>query len=121
MKSVEQRVWLVPKPTNWKPRVAQENDRIIVTFFTWSGLGEETLSRYLDDCAAGSNKFKSNRVEMAIGAGDAAMTIPTGGRYEIEFRPVGLYSSSSSATIADAKGRGALTDSAGKHAIRVRC
>lgn len=69
LESVEQRIWLLPKPNNWKPQVSQENDRIAVRFFTLSGLGGETVYRHTDVYTLGSYKFKFDGVELARGPG----------------------------------------------------
>jgi hypothetical protein len=58
--------WLQPRPTNWKPQVVQDGDRVTVTVLTFSGLGQEAIYRHTD-VFSGSYKFQADRQEVAKG------------------------------------------------------
>jgi hypothetical protein len=60
--------WVQPRPTDWRPQVVQDGDRVTVTFLTFSGLGQEAIYRHTDTYL-GSYKFEADRQELARGAG----------------------------------------------------
>lgn len=61
--------WLQPRPTDWKPQVVQDGDRVTVSFLTFSGLGREAIYRHKDVYTVGSYNFEADRQEVARGAG----------------------------------------------------
>jgi hypothetical protein len=60
--------WVQPKPTDWRPQVVQEGNRVTVSFLTFSGQGQEAIYRHMD-IYSGSYKFEADRQEVAKGAG----------------------------------------------------
>lgn len=65
----EQWTWAEPEPVEWKPKVAENGDSINVVFFTFSGLGQETIFRHTDTFRRGSYRLVTDRQEIATGAG----------------------------------------------------
>ena len=59
--------WCGVKPKEWQPQVTEDGDKITVTFFTYSGLERETISRRRDTFRKGSYSFKSSRKDIATG------------------------------------------------------
>ena len=59
--------WLTPEPVEWQPHV-HENDRAVtVTFFTFSGLGQQTIYRHSDTFQPGIYSFTTQAEEIAKG------------------------------------------------------
>jgi len=69
MPPTAEREWIQPKPTHWKPQVVSEGEQVIVTFLTYSGLGQEAIYQHRDVYTVGSYKFEADRQEVARGAG----------------------------------------------------
>jgi hypothetical protein len=61
--------WSEPAPEEWAPQPNQEAKAVTVTFFTYSGLGEEAIYRHIDTYKPGEYKFKSDRRQIATGRG----------------------------------------------------
>jgi len=65
----EQWTWAEPEPAEWKPHVVEDADGVSVVFFTFSGLGTETIFRQTDRFARGTCRFTTDRKEIATGPG----------------------------------------------------
>jgi hypothetical protein len=65
----EQWTWAKPEPAEWKPQVVEEGDSISVVFFTFRGLGQETIFHHTDTFMRGSYRFVTDRQEIATGSG----------------------------------------------------
>jgi len=65
----EQWTWAEPEPAEWKPHVVEEADGVTVVFYTFSGLGTETIFRQTDRFTRGTYRFATDRKEIAIGPG----------------------------------------------------
>ena len=61
--------WLKEKPKEWQPSVCKKNDKIIVTFYSFSRLGTEAIYRHVDTFQAGKYSFKTKEVTIAEGGG----------------------------------------------------
>ena len=61
--------WLEPKPTEWGPEVRVDESRVVVTFYTYSGLGTEAIYRHCDTYGEGEYRFGSERQVVAEGPG----------------------------------------------------
>jgi hypothetical protein len=61
--------WREPRPTEWQPQVTEDGRKITVTFYTFSGLGQEAIYRHKDSYCNGSYCFKSRRKKVATGPG----------------------------------------------------
>lgn len=61
--------WDGPRPKRWNPRVSQGKKAVKVTFFTHSGLGQETIYRHTDTYKPGAYRFKSDKKQIATGPG----------------------------------------------------
>ena len=61
--------WTEPVPSEWAPQVQQEAKAVTVTFFTYSGLGEEAIYRHIDTYKPGAYRFESDRQQIATGRG----------------------------------------------------
>ena len=64
--------WLEPEPEKWEPTVRMEEDIITVTFFTYSGLGQETIYRHSDRYRQGSYQYETEEKIIAVGEGGVA-------------------------------------------------
>jgi hypothetical protein len=65
--SVEQWKWLETRPTDWRPQVRMEGDRVSVVFYTYSGLSQEGVFRHTDTYRVG--KYRPRTQEKRIGEG----------------------------------------------------
>ena len=61
--------WLVKKPKEFQPSVCKKNDKIIVTFYSFSGLCTEAICRHVDTFQAGKYSFKTKQIMIAKGCG----------------------------------------------------
>lgn len=59
--------WNEPRPTVWEPTFEQIGENIEVSFLTFSGLGQETISRWTDTFKAGAYTFKKKHEVVAEG------------------------------------------------------
>ena len=59
--------WLELKPKHWRPRVTIEKNRVMVTFYTYSGYQNETIYRHTDTYKPGSYRYESERKVIAQG------------------------------------------------------
>lgn len=59
--------WLEPKPTDWTPRVTLEPDRVVVTFYTYSGYEKERLYRHVDVYRRGKYRPRVEEARIAEG------------------------------------------------------
>jgi len=66
---VDEWTWLGKRPKEWQPSVSLDNDRIIVTFYSFSGLGSEAIYRHVDTFQPGKYSFKTKEVVVARGCG----------------------------------------------------
>jgi hypothetical protein len=60
--------WKGPMPKEWDPRVRVDAKVVEVTFFTYSGLGGETIHRHTDTYAPGVYRFKADATLIATGS-----------------------------------------------------
>jgi hypothetical protein len=60
--------WLEPEPSEWLPQVTEEKNEVTVTFFTFSGLGQEVIHQFIDRFHRGSYSFESERKKIATGS-----------------------------------------------------
>lgn len=58
--------WLEAQPSHWKPSVCVENHQITVQFYTYSGLGGQTINRHIDRYIPNSYVFESSTTNIAI-------------------------------------------------------
>jgi hypothetical protein len=56
-------------PADWKPRVVQEGGGVTVVFFTYTGLDQERITRYVDTYHPGSYRFQTQANVIATGPG----------------------------------------------------
>lgn len=61
--------WLESKPTDWTPRVVLEPDRVVVTFYTFSGYEKEGLYRHVDVYRRGKYRPRIEEAKIAEGKG----------------------------------------------------
>jgi len=66
---VDDWTWLKKKPKELRPSVSKKNDKIIVTFYSFSGLSTEAIYRHVDTFQAGKYSFKTKEVMIAKGCG----------------------------------------------------
>ncbi|HWA98736.1 MAG TPA: hypothetical protein VG713_09600 [Pirellulales bacterium] len=59
--------WLDAEPKAWAPEVSVENDRVLVTFYTYSGLYKQTIYRHVDTYEPG--KYLATSEDKAIAEG----------------------------------------------------
>lgn len=59
--------WLEPEPPEWRPHVYEDRNEIAVTFFTYSGLGQESICQYTDRFQQGNYCFTSQAKQLAAG------------------------------------------------------
>jgi hypothetical protein len=62
-------IWAERAPKAWRPRVTEGDNATVVTFFTFSGLGEEAIYRHSDTYKPGAYRFKSDRQQIATRRG----------------------------------------------------
>jgi hypothetical protein len=61
--------WQAAKPRQWSPLVSKDSKALKVTFITYSGLGQETIYRHIDEYKSGTYRFKSVTKPIATGRG----------------------------------------------------
>ena len=66
---VNEWTWRKEKPKEWQPSVCKKNDKVIVTFYSFSGLSTEAIYRHVDTFSIGSYSFKTKEVMMGEGCG----------------------------------------------------
>ena len=66
---VDEWTWLKKEPKEWQPAVRKNNDKITVTFYSFSGLGQEAIYRDVDTFQAGKYPFKTKQLIIAKGGG----------------------------------------------------
>ena len=59
----------LPEPKEWRLQVAEDGDKITVTFYAYSGHGGNHISRYKDIFRQGSYCHKGRVKEIAAGPG----------------------------------------------------
>lgn len=59
--------WLGPRPTQWGPQVRMEDDKVTVTFHTYSGLEKESIFRHIDTYRTGKYRAKVEQRKIAEG------------------------------------------------------
>ena len=57
----------LPEPDDWSPAVFVTEEKVIVRFYIWSGLGTETISLIQDTYSPGNYCFTSNQTYLATG------------------------------------------------------
>ena len=62
-------VWAERSPKAWSPSVDAHEAATVVTFYTFSQLGQEAIYRHSDTYKPGSYRFKTERTEIATGPG----------------------------------------------------
>jgi len=60
-------VWKTAKPERWEPSIEFKGNSAIVTFITYSGLGQETISRVTDRFSVGSYVSENKTATLATG------------------------------------------------------
>ena len=61
--------WREPGPRDWNPSVTVGADRVVVVFYTYSALGQQTITRHTDTFKAGSYVYSTRTDEVAQGPG----------------------------------------------------
>jgi len=61
--------WLHTKPSEWRPRVSEEGDQVIVSFYTFSSLGGQSIAFHQDQYRRGSYRLNISGKEIARGHG----------------------------------------------------
>lgn len=61
--------WMERPPRGWSPRVSEDEYGTVVTFFTFSGLGQEAIYRHTDTYKPGSYRLETERKQIATGPG----------------------------------------------------
>ena len=61
--------WLEDKPTEWRPAVDMDNEKVVVTFYTYSGLEVEAVYRHVDTYVQGSYRHEPDSARIATGGG----------------------------------------------------
>ena len=61
--------WREPEPRDWNPSVAVGADGVVVVFYTYSALGQQTITRHTDTFKAGSYVYSTRTDEVAQGPG----------------------------------------------------
>jgi len=61
--------WPEDKPKDWRPSVLRVNDKVIVSFYTYTRLGSEGVVRHTDTFSAGSYCFVTDSKMIANGPG----------------------------------------------------
>jgi hypothetical protein len=56
-------------PRRWSPQVHEENSTVVVTFVTFSGLGQETIYGHTDTYKPGAYRFETERKQISTGPG----------------------------------------------------
>lgn len=59
----------MPEPSTWEPEVHVEEAGVSVTFYTYSGLGIERITRHIDTFVLGRYTFKTTIAVVAEGSG----------------------------------------------------
>ena len=59
--------WLEEAPKEWRPSVCKTDDKILVTFYSFSALGREIIYRHVDTFNGGNYSFKTKEVAIAEG------------------------------------------------------
>jgi hypothetical protein len=65
----EKWTWSAAQPTDWMPQVRLEQQRVIVTFYTYSGSAPEGIYRHVDTYELGSYRFDTSVTTIATGPG----------------------------------------------------
>jgi len=66
---VSEWIWAERPPKGWSPRGVETHNTVVVTFFTFSGLGQEALYRHTDTYRPGSYRFEMEKTQIATGPG----------------------------------------------------
>ena len=61
--------WLEPQPCRWEPHVCVDQERVTVTFYTYSGWERQRIYRHTDRYTLGSYESESEQTEIAVGPG----------------------------------------------------
>ena len=69
MGPVSEWLWKYRPPKAWSPRVDERDNAVVVTFLTYSGLGQAAIYRYIDTYQRGEYRFKTERQQIATGPG----------------------------------------------------
>ncbi len=62
-------IWHEAEPAEWQPQVWEDGDKVVVTFYSYSGLGRETIHRHRDTFRQGRYCFRTRRRYVASGPG----------------------------------------------------
>ena len=65
--------WTEPRPTDWKPQVRIQEDRVTVTFYTYCGVWKESIVRHTDTYRRGKYRPRVEQRRIAEGPGGYAM------------------------------------------------
>jgi hypothetical protein len=58
--------WLIPQPEDYRPGVERKNNEVCVTFYVYSALGQEQISRCEDVFEIGKYSFQTNQQTIAV-------------------------------------------------------
>ena len=61
--------WMERPPRRWSPQVHEGDSTVVVTFVTFSGLGQETIYGHTDTYKPGSYRFRTERKQISTGPG----------------------------------------------------
>ena len=61
--------WIEDEPDDWRPRVEFLNGQSRVTFYTFSALGQEQITKFVDTYSPNAYTFDSEQNEIAHGGG----------------------------------------------------
>lgn len=61
--------WMEPMPQDWRPRVQMDERIVTVTFFTYTGLEQEQITRHTDTFKGGSYKLETDEAVVGTGQG----------------------------------------------------
>lgn len=68
-RSPEEWEWIGIPPTDWRPCVEETATEITVRFYSYSGLGRETVYENVDRFGSGDYRFRMSRKDLAHGPG----------------------------------------------------
>jgi len=64
--------WFKARPADWRPTVTVKGDKVVVTFYTFSPIGKETIYQHIDEYAPGRCVSTTTRTAIAEGPFGAA-------------------------------------------------
>lgn len=61
--------WAARPPRSWSPRVSANEGVTTVTFYTYSGLGQEAIWEHVDTYRPGAYRFEADKTQVSTGPG----------------------------------------------------